>query len=61
MLTGEPDAGNLHVRFGGRGGANQCAIPTPYHPSPICVMELLKPRPPDAPVPACLGGSARCG
>ena len=30
MLTGEPDAGNLHVRFGGRGGANQCAIPTPY-------------------------------
>ena len=25
---GEPDAGNLHVRFGGRGGANQCAIPT---------------------------------
>ena len=31
MLTGEPDAGNLHVRFGGRGGANQCAIPTPYH------------------------------
>ena len=30
MLTGEPDAGNLPVRFGGRGGANQCAIPTPY-------------------------------
>ena len=30
MLTGEPDAENLHVRFGGRGGANQCVIPTPY-------------------------------
>ena len=27
--TGEPDAGDPHVRFGGRGGANQCAIPTP--------------------------------
>ena len=26
--TGEPDAGNPHVRFGGRGGANH-AIPTP--------------------------------
>ena len=34
MLTGEPDAGNLHVRFGGRGGANQYAIPTPYHGPP---------------------------
>ena len=33
MLTGEPDAGNLPVRFGGRGGANQCAIPTPYQRS----------------------------
>jgi len=29
LLTGEPDAGDLHVRFGGRGGANQCAVPTP--------------------------------
>src|SRR5689334_6013994 len=29
LLTGEPDAGEPHVRFGGRGGANQCAIPTP--------------------------------
>src|SRR3989304_4622382 len=27
--TGEPDAGDPHVRFGGRGGTNQCAIPTP--------------------------------
>jgi hypothetical protein len=26
---GEPDAGNPPVRFGGRGGANQCAVPTP--------------------------------
>ena len=29
LLTGEPCAGELHARFGGRGGANQCAIPTP--------------------------------
>jgi len=29
MLTGEPDAGDPHVRFGGRGGANQCVVPTP--------------------------------
>ena len=28
-MTGEPDAGNPLVRFGGRGGANQCAVPTP--------------------------------
>ena len=27
--NGEPDAGDPHVRFGGRGGANQCAVPTP--------------------------------
>ncbi|MEW6377298.1 MAG: hypothetical protein AB1502_16095, partial [Thermodesulfobacteriota bacterium] len=27
--TGEPDAGDPHVRFGGRGDANQCIIPTP--------------------------------
>src|SRR3972149_5336082 len=27
--TGEPDAGKPHVRFGGRGGATQCAFPTP--------------------------------
>ena len=31
ILTGKPDAGDPPVRFGGRGGANQCAIPTPYH------------------------------
>jgi len=29
MLTGEPYAGDPHVRFGGRGGANQCAVSTP--------------------------------
>ena len=29
MLTGEPDAGDPHVRFGGRGGAIQCVVPTP--------------------------------
>ena len=29
LLTGEPCAGDPHARFGGRGGANQCAIPTP--------------------------------
>ena len=28
VLTGEPCAGDPHARFGGRGGANQCAIPT---------------------------------
>ena len=27
--TGEPDAGDPPVRFGGRGGANQCSVPTP--------------------------------
>ncbi|HYA40427.1 MAG TPA: hypothetical protein VEF34_03940, partial [Syntrophobacteraceae bacterium] len=27
--TGEPDAGDPLVRFGGRGSAIQCAIPTP--------------------------------
>ena len=27
--TGEPDAGDPHVRFGGRGGVNQCVVPTP--------------------------------
>ena len=29
LLTGEPDAGEPPVRFGGRGAANQCGIPTP--------------------------------
>ena len=29
LLTGEPCAGEPHARFGGRGGANQCAVPTP--------------------------------
>ncbi len=28
-LTGKPDAGNLLVRLGGRGGRNQPAFPTP--------------------------------
>lgn len=28
-LTGEPDAGNPPVRFGGRGGRDQPAFPTP--------------------------------
>ena len=27
--TGEPDAGDPHVRFGGRGDVNQCVVPTP--------------------------------
>ena len=27
-MTGEPDAGDPPVRFGGRGGANQCVVPT---------------------------------
>src|SRR5436305_8427316 len=30
--TGEPDAGNPHVRFGGRGSRNQSALPTPIIP-----------------------------
>jgi hypothetical protein len=30
--TGEPDAGNPPVRFGGRGGATQCLVPTPIVP-----------------------------
>jgi hypothetical protein len=29
LLTGEPDARKPPVRFGRRGGANQCAVPTP--------------------------------
>ena len=29
MLTGEPYAGDPHVRFGGGSDANQCAVPTP--------------------------------
>ena len=31
--TGEPDAGDLHVRFGGRGGRTQSALPTPIQHS----------------------------
>src|SRR2546428_7779869 len=30
--TGEPDAGKPPVRFGGRGGRNQSALPTPIIP-----------------------------
>ncbi len=30
MLTGEPDAGEPHVRFGGR-GADESRHPYPYH------------------------------
>jgi hypothetical protein len=29
LSTGEPDAGNPPVRFGGRGAAIQCGFPTP--------------------------------
>ena len=29
-LTGEPDAGNLHVRFGGRGGGNTLSLPLSF-------------------------------
>src|SRR5688572_24434109 len=29
LLTGEPYAGKPHVRFGGRGAATQCGLPTP--------------------------------
>ena len=31
-MTGEPDAGDPPVRFGGRGGANQCPVPTSIRP-----------------------------
>ena len=31
-LTGEPCAGDLHARFGGGGGANQCVVPTSIWP-----------------------------
>ncbi len=31
-LTGEPDAGNPPVRFGGKGDANQCVVLTPIDP-----------------------------
>ena len=33
--TGEPDAGEAHVRFGGRGDANQCVVPTPIDVCPV--------------------------
>src|SRR5262249_30449862 len=32
-LTGEPDAGDPPVRFGGRGAATQCGFPTPIKPA----------------------------
>ncbi|MCG2682368.1 MAG: hypothetical protein L6306_02000, partial [Planctomycetales bacterium] len=32
LSTGEPDAGNPPVRFGGRGGRTQSAFPTPINP-----------------------------
>ena len=74
MLTGEPDAGNLQVRFGGRGGANQCAIPTPYHGATLRVpfwdfpvVDFVRSRKNSSllnfsgipPVPAC--GQLDCG
>src|SRR5712691_283222 len=39
--TGEPDAGDPHVRFGGRGSRTQSALPTPilsprHQPARIC-------------------------
>jgi len=42
--TGEPDAGDPLVRFGGRGGAIQCAVPTPIVlSSPELKLETLDP------------------
>ncbi|MBN1689147.1 MAG: hypothetical protein JW893_08610, partial [Candidatus Omnitrophica bacterium] len=38
---GEPDAGNPPVRFGGRGDAIQCVVPTP-----IEIATVLKPLDP---------------
>src|ERR1043166_5541998 len=45
--TGEPDAGKPPVRFGGRGSATQCAVPTPIQSAipltPITIYQLRKP------------------
>src|SRR5208282_6527785 len=37
LSTGKPDAGNPPVRFGGRGGRNQSAVPTP-----ICLRQIIR-------------------
>jgi len=40
--TGEPCAGEPHARFGGRGDANQCVIPTPiFHIDPMGLIYSL--------------------
>jgi hypothetical protein len=38
LLTGELCAGEPHARFGGRGGANQCPIPTPIRENTVFVL-----------------------
>ncbi len=47
LSTGEPDAGDPPVRFGGRGAAIQCGFPTPMNPflSPLPIF------PPQSPLP----------
>src|SRR6266849_5456672 len=37
--TGEPDAGDPHVRFGGRGQRNQSALPTPISTPGRCLLD----------------------
>ena len=41
MLTGEPYAGDPHVRFGGRGGAIQCVVPTPIRARPVGLLSSV--------------------
>ena len=41
--TGEPDAGDPHVRFGRRGGRNQSALPTPITSLP-CASKVVDAR-----------------
>ncbi|MCL5945851.1 MAG: hypothetical protein M1472_03220, partial [Planctomycetes bacterium] len=40
-LTGKPDAGNLLVRFGGRGGRNQPAFPTPILDTSLICKQVM--------------------
>ncbi len=66
-LTGEPDAGDLQVRFGGRGGANQCPVPTSitcaaaHRHSELSVRPLFRQRSEQVKFPNCrLWAEAQC-
>ena len=41
--TGEPDAGNPPVRFGGRGSRTQSVLPTPIHRRSLCDQGSVRP------------------